>query len=573
MQKARSALSEHFPFMVMVALLTLAMTFPTFLHVFRTDAFWLPTGGVSDAWMKFWDAWYAKLIFSGLADFYFTDKLFYPQGLSLVYHNFSIPHVLLFGGLQSFMPTSNAFNFIYLLIVASVAAASYIYLLYLFQDKWLSLLGAVIVGLCPLVVGRSYHPDIASIAGIPITLYLLHRGIAETRHRLSVSAAILTGFTSYIGMYIAVCLGISVGAYFVCFAIARWRSPSYWMVLIVFASIAGAISAPRILPMLEDKQGFDEAMSKNFGGERGTDVFESLLNLKHPTLGPIFDRVFQTDLRHLKGSSYLGYTALVLIGIGLARRRYRRQMIPWLLLFGTFLILRLGSVLTVNGVRYENVLLPKYFLNDLVPGVFSAFHAPDHFQIGALLPLAVLACYGAMTFIHAVSARRQKTIILACIALLSFEYYQPTEPFIRPDEQIAFVDWLLDEPGETRLINVPMGRYNSKSYLYHQTLHGFPQVEGLASRTPSSAYDYIKSNHILNRWRRNRPFACIEATIDDYVEAVDALLDDGFSHVIYHRTRYKASEIEASFFYMQPVYRDEFVSIYRLSDLRASCPG
>ena len=345
------------------------------------------------------------------------------------------------------------------------------------------------------------------------------------------------------------------------------------MVLIVFASIAGAISAPRILPMLEDKQDFDEAMSKSFGAEHGADVYESLLNLKHPTLGPIFHSVYQADPLHLRGSSYLGYTALLLTAIGLASRRYRKRMIPWLLLFCMFLLLRLGSVLTVNGLRYEDVLLPKYFLNDLVPGVFSAFHAPGHFHIGALLPLAALACYGALTVIHSLSARRQRNIILACIVLLLFEYYQSTEPFIMPDEQTAFVDWLLDEPGETRLISVPMGRHESKTYLYHQTLHGLPQVEGLASRTPSSAYDYIKSNHILNRWRRNRPYACIESTIDVYARAVDALLDDGFSHVIYHRTLKRAPQIKDSFLYTQPVYRDAYVEIYRLSDLRASCPG
>ena len=84
-------------------------------------------------------------------------------------------------------------------------------------------------------------------------------------------------------------------------------------------------------------------------------------------------------------------TALFLIGIGLAARRYRRQMIPWLLLAGFFLLLRLGSVLTVNGYKYESVLLAKNYLEELAPAVCSAFHAPDHFPMGALLPLAVLA--------------------------------------------------------------------------------------------------------------------------------------------------------------------------------------
>ena len=223
MQKARRALREHLPLMVVVTLLTLATTYPTILHLFRTDVFWLPTSG-GDTWIRLWDAWYGKRLLAGQADWLFTDFSFYPQGLSLAFHQFNVLHMFLLGGLQAFMPTSNAFNLIYLLIVASVSAASYVYLLYVFQDKWLSLLGAVIVGFSPFVVGRSYHPDINSIAGIPLTLYFLHRGIAESRHRLILAAAFLTGVTTYIGMYIAVCLGICVGAYFVCFAIIRWRS-------------------------------------------------------------------------------------------------------------------------------------------------------------------------------------------------------------------------------------------------------------------------------------------------------------------------------------------------------------
>ena len=56
--------------------------------------------------MLFWDAWYLKLLIAGQADFYFTDLLFHPHGVSLVFHNFSLPHMMLFAGLQTFMPVA-----------------------------------------------------------------------------------------------------------------------------------------------------------------------------------------------------------------------------------------------------------------------------------------------------------------------------------------------------------------------------------------------------------------------------------------------------------------------------------
>lgn len=236
------------------------------------------------------------------------------------------------------------------------------------------------------------------------------------------------------------------------------------------------------------------------------------------------------------------------------------------------MLLRLGSVLTVNGYKYESVLLAKNYLEELAPAVFSAFHAPDHFQMGALLPLAVLACYGVMTLTHSRIVRRRRVLALACIVLVSFEYFQPIKPFTISSEQIAFSEWLRDEPSEARLINLPMGRNNSKTYLYHQTLHQYPQVEGLASRTLSSAYDFISANYVLNEWRKNRPTSCSDATFDDYSTALDALANLGFTHVILHRNRLRPEFMESSFPSVQPSYVDDYVTIYRLPDLRASCP-
>jgi len=107
---------------------------------------------------------------------------------------------------------------------------------------------------------------------------------------------------------------------------------------------------------------------KNFGG----DLYEYFVNARHPALEPVFRNMFQLDDSSpiLYNTSYLGYTTLILTAIGLARRRYRRKMIPWLLLLFPFLLLRLGSVLTINGEQFPEILLPKRILDEIAPGVF-----------------------------------------------------------------------------------------------------------------------------------------------------------------------------------------------------------
>ena len=66
-------------------------------------------------------------------------------------------------------------------------------------------------------------------------------------------------------------------------------------------------------------------------------------------------------------------------------------------MFTMFFFLRLGSVINcrnaLSSYHLPEIPLPKYYLDKLIPIVFEAFYGDsDHFQIGLILPLAVLSC-------------------------------------------------------------------------------------------------------------------------------------------------------------------------------------
>ena len=67
-----------------------------------------------------------------------------------------------------------------------------------------------------------------------------------------------------------------------------------------------------------------------------------------------------------------------------------------------FLTLRLGSVLTANGTVFPDFLLPKFYLNQLLPPIFASFFEADIFMMGALLPHAILACFGIVACVRVV---------------------------------------------------------------------------------------------------------------------------------------------------------------------------
>ena len=189
------------------------------------------------------------------------------------------------------------------------------------------------------------------------------------------------------------------------------------------------------------------------------------------------------------------------------------------------------------------------------------------------MPLAVLFCFGLIALQERHPVARKPLIILLLIGVVAFEYYTTIEERVILKEQFAFLDWLAEEGSdEIRLINLPMGRDNSERYSLYQSLSGYPHAEGAISRTPSSAYDYIKGNQLLNGWLDNLSVLCGIQRESKYLLAMQQLADAGFTHVVYHRGLSNAGLIAETFVGAEISYADEYVSIFRLGALRDSCP-
>lgn len=578
MSRKISLLRKHWHFIVIVAILLVAMTWPTVLHVFDTDARWLPTREY-DVWIKFWDAWHARSILAGEADLFYTRQAFYPQGLSLAYHPSNVLHVTSFALLQMITEAYSAFNLVYLAFIFATSLSAYIFLIYTFRDAWLALFGAVVFGFSQFVVGHPQHPDVYFLITIPLSLYALQRAVRERKWRWYFAGGVLTGITAFIGMYILICLLLTLGLYIICFTYREWRKPRFWLGIALLLGVAACISLPRVYPMIRDDSNLDEALSKLQGWETGKDLLSYFVSGGHPVLTPIFVDAFDMSAsgaltyRDQHKTSYLGYLPLLLIGLGFCVARQRRKMLPWLFLLLPFLILRLGSTLLINGVSYPEVLLPKHFLNELLPFVFQAFYETDHFQMGILLPFSVLSCFGLQVLLRFIPLRYISLVVIGAVAWVAFEYYQPLDSQVIPDSQLAFNDWLKTEPNQAgiRLINLPMGRRSSKIYGFYQTINGYPHAEGLANRTPAKSYNYILQNYLLRSWHQRGIAYCSADAFDPYLAAADQLLVDGFSHVILHHSEQRVGEIADSFRDIPLAYQDDYVSIYRVSDLRESC--
>lgn len=574
LKKLTGALRDHIHFFIILPLLIVVMTWPTVVHVFDTQSFWLEYRNI-DANMLFWDAWYFKLLISGQADFYYTNLLFHPTGVSLAFHNFSLPHMIVFAALQAVMPASNAFNLTFLLLSFVTAAAGYVYLNYLFRDKWVALFGSVVFGAGAFILTRPAHPNIAFIATIPLSLYYLHRGLLEHRLKLVLVAGVLIGMTAFIGMYSLVCLLLMLPAYLLYFAARRWKDRSYWRHVFALCLVLGGFLALRFYPMLIDPQGLSSALSKHANTERATDLLGYFVNTHHPVTKPILDSLFPINQfdRDWSNVVFLGYIPILLVVLALARSKVRHRLAPWLALFLPFFVLRLGSFLAINGVKYDNIVLPKYYLTQAFPHLFKPFWAADNFHAGTLFPFAVLVCFGLTTVLRSVPAKRRLIVILLLTGATAFEYYHSQLAYIMPKDRLKHIEWLRQEPDQEsiHLINVPFGTRHFKVYGLYQTYNGYPHVAGRPTRTPTVAFDYIKDNLILQAWEVNRAVACLPGNRDEFIAAQQQLLADGFTHIILHRYWRSLAREAKAVFYLPAAYEDDSVSIYRVEDLHLNC--
>ena len=569
-------LRRHIHFFVIVPILIIAMTWPAFVYVFETETFWL-AGQDNDAYMLFWDAWYAKFLATGHANYFYTEFLFHPHGGSLAFHNFSLPHMALFAGLQLYIPAPNAYNLTYLVLVSLTVFSSYIYLNYLFRDKWLAFFGATVFGTCALVLAAPSTPSVAFLATLPLSMYVIHRAVSEQYHPYFLLGGVLVGVTAFSGMYPLVCLLITLLFYVPYLAFSKWKDVKFWTGIALTLSVAATLVSVRVYPMIADSEGLTDALSKSESREYGTELLGYFINYGHPITKPILESAFNAsgEVNGEPKALYLGYVPLVLGALGVATYQRRGTILLWMILFCLFAVLRLGSSLTIDGLRYEHIVLPKHFLTELLPYVFKPFWNAGFFQIGIVLPLAVLACYGMMRCLRWIPRKHHRSFVLILAGVVAFEHYREPTPIILPDERFDFIRWLRLEPEQEtiHLINLPMGGQQSKVYGLYQTLSGYPHVEGRPTRTPSAAFRYIDSNFLLSTWRRGESVQCFPGLRDEYLSDLNRLVNDGFTHVLVHHQLAKNSATIYSFLNVPTAYEDKHLTIYRLEDLRKNCEG
>lgn len=532
----------------------------------------MPVGG--DTSMKLWDVWWFERLLATGQTFHYTNELFYPNGLDLSFHPASWTVTVAIWLLKPVIGLFSAYKLMILVAVFSSAYAAYLLAHFLTKHRLAAWFAGAIYSFSPYhFADLRGHPDLAQLALAPLAILCLLKSLESRRLWLAALSGVLIGLVAWTGLYLFGFAVITIGLVLAYTAVAEqsWRAPFFWRTVLVLVLASAPLLVPRLLPIFNDRESLSFVIENKFAAyEAQADLLSYVVP---PPMNPLLpDFVRQVSARVAESvavspSPYLGWVAVTACLSAVVMPQDRKSKLLWLGLALLFFVLSLGPALRFGSRVYASVPLPAMLLVENVQ-LFRSVR-PILFHIGLLLPLAMLAAFGLADWFRKLAAwpARAAAVALALALVLFAEYW--TGPFkLSPLEESPVYKQLAEQPGEFALINLPMGYSPSKYYLYLQTLHQRPIVEGMTSRMPPNAFGYMDSNLLLAMWLGEEPLDCTDFSMRTMRASIDALITDGFGYVLVHD-----AQQFADYFQGVPAWAsDQGVSVYALEQLRDNFP-
>jgi hypothetical protein len=589
------------------------MTYPL---VFRLGSHYVGTGG--DLFIFPWNDWWCRKCLLEGRNPLFTTWLFYPSGVSLVYHNFAWLNTAMWLPLSLLVGPVAAYNVIFLFNLTLGGVGMYLLARYLTESRQAAFIAGLIFAFWPCRMSHYNHPNMISVGWVPLFILFLIRTIRSEGKRSgsirsegkksgsirskrelrpgerssprsrSKAAPIniedseaaltglflaLTGLARWLHLMFAGGMALLYLSYSVLFERRYWTRRTVVALILAFG-IAAVLMAPLLSPLV---------IAQVRGSEEAEDVFSTDPDLYSTDLvsyfvpdrsHPLF-RPWLGDLwSRMRRGSYFGYTALALAMVGLLKGRRDRSL--WFIIGLGLFVLALGPDLQVGG-RSLDVTLPYSWVQDW--SVVRVVRHPNRFNVLLSLPLAVSAGYGVAWLLPLVQRVAKRPRLIQRVAkrlrlkrqwvwtagigvLVLFEYLPWPYPTVQPPVP-PFYRQLAQEPGDFAILDLPMGdRTVAKVYMYYATVHGKPLVEGHVSRLPVSAYGFVDSSPLLHGLHQSNE---IDPALGDVSRQLSVLADADVRYLILHPELVPPEQLARwkSWLAIEPTFEDQETVVYR----------
>ncbi len=540
-------------------------------------------GNNVDNWIFYWNDWWLETALSEQISPFFTPYAFFSNGASLTAHSNSFLSSALALPLRPWLGPVAASNLVWLFGLWAGAVGMF----WLIYDLTRSPAGALFAGFvfafAPYHLTQALsHAHLGSVQWWPWYALCLHRALHLGRKRDAAAAGFFAALTLWSGLQLAVMLALWTVVYLIGTIFIDRRSIHHYFlrlagVLFIVAAVALALCAPLLIPIARAwdsgwTAGFDEGLSHQ------TDL---LAYLVPPTYHPLWgDAVQPVYERFVANRAYMAYWGLAPLILGVlaffsfSRARGARPAwaVFWAVGLALWTVLAAGSALRVNGVLYETLRLPYAWIGQVFP--LSTLRSPDRINLLGVFSLAALAGCGAAKL-----AQRRAWLLAPVAWLLLAEYV--CLPLLRWDllPDSPFYAQLAQEPPAYAVLDYPLGYDQAKLWLYYQTLHGKPTVEGHVSRYTPELYTLITSNALARALYRaslnDRPRLLADAAfvsqpvpLRNLGPALRELRDLRVRYVLAHKPYMDADSAAhlRRVLPLVPSYEDETLAVYDLAD-------
>lgn len=540
MRLARKSWQRHLVVLGLFVALTLVITCPLPLRLNRVLA-----GGDIDDYINPWVDWWTHHVLTTPGEsLYYTDYLFYPDGVSLVFHSFSHVNTAISLVLQPWIGQPAAYNVTILLAYLLSAFGMYLLVEYLTASPVAGIVSGIVFAFNPYHIFESIHPVLVSTQWIPLSLLFLVRWLRERKWRYLMLAALfflLNGLTSWHLMTIFSLWLVVFTAYYLIFGNGESRSPFRRRIggLAAFAPLAGLLVLPFLWPLLREQL----TVSQSYMAvplAKGCPM-----DLRNLILPPWIEPV--------ERAGYLGLVTVLLAGIGVWKGGREARM--WGGSAVIFFLIAIGPHPTIHGETIEAIILP--WSSVFIPLLRSTFR----FQLLVMFGLAGAAGYGCVVVQNWLARSRWSALwAVGVLSLLVLDYSHWPFPTVTPAVS-PFYEQLALEPGDFAIAPLPSARQTAKYYMYYQTIHGKKIVGGCVSRTPHEATRFMEEHALI---RSLCTMGVVDGTVTDISRQFDYLADVDIRYLVLHKDQASPDLVEQwkESLSLLPTYEDEHLVAY-----------
>jgi hypothetical protein len=544
-------------------------------------------GNNVDNWIFYWDDWWLGQAIAEGHNIFQTPYMFFPEGVSLVAHSNAWLNSFLAQPLTWIAGPVAAYNLVLLLSLWLSAMGMYWLALELTGMRGPSFVAGLVYAFAPYHLTQILsHGHLGAIQWWPFYALFLRRMLLRGQRRDAILAGVFAALSLWSGLQLALLLAMWTLLYLTWFL---WRHRAdlstyrpIWSRLVGRLGLSGLVvlllGLPLLLALLTNWQLLTAAAGRfNESLTRQTDLLAYLLPPTYqPLWGARFIPLYELFVANRALMPYLGLTTLVLVIYAAVVwfKRREGEVGFWLASGLVWFVLAAGPAPRIAGRVYQDLPLPYQWLAGTFP--FSTLRAPDRFNLLLTFSLAVLVGAGL-----AAASKRHRLLVWLAGLLLAVEYLAVPLPSWDLPQVSPFLKELAAEPEAGAIVDYPMGYTYAKLWLYYQTIHGKPTVDGHVSRYTIETYRFIQEQPLLRSLYQEseRPpylpvdyFSSTDQDPPPLGPALRSLQEAGVRYVLVHREYADPGQLSmlAAKLPLAPIYEDDTLTAY---DLTAPLPA